>query len=345
MFNTDQKKHKVWVEKYRPTTIGEYVFRDEQHRRQVEQWIKDGDIHGHLLLSGPPGVGKTSLINLLINELKIDHGDICDINASKDNSVEVIRNKVINFVSTVPNGEYKVVILEEADRISPNGQDALKRTMEEYSMHCRFFITTNSPNKIIPALHSRVQNFHLEKVDEDDFKVRLAEILAAEEVEFDLERLDIYVAAFYPDLRKCINELQKNTQTNGDGSLELSLPKEEDKHDLNYMIRVVEAFKNGNISAGREILCKEAVADDFEQIYTFLYRNLEFWGKSEEQQNCALKIIRNGMVNHVVSADPEINLSATLVELEEVFRGAHRDILTVDLKELRDLIIAMLAKE
>ena len=165
----------LWVEKYRPKTIDEYVFRDEQQKKQVQQWIKEKTIP-HLLFSGNAGIGKTTLAKVLFNELEVNDLDILEINASRTNSVDDIRNTIINFVQMIPFGAYKVVLLDEADYLSPNAQAALRGVMEEYHTTSRFILTCNYPNRVIPALHSRCQGFHIERIDQTEFTTRVAKI-------------------------------------------------------------------------------------------------------------------------------------------------------------------------
>ena len=194
----------LWTEKYRPRTDSDYVFRDEEQRGQVQGWINSGAIP-HLLFSGAPGVGKTTLAKILINELEIDDYDVLEINASRENSIDTIRDKITGFVQTMPFGKFKVVLLDEADYISPNGQAALRGVMETYHASARFILTCNYPNRVIPALHSRCQGFHIEKVDQVEFTARMATVLVTEGVVFELDTLDTYVKATYPDLRKCLS--------------------------------------------------------------------------------------------------------------------------------------------
>ena len=200
----------LWVEKYRPKDVKGYVFRDEHQRKQVEQWIKDGTIP-HLLFSGNAGIGKTTLAKILLTQLEINDLDVLEINASRTNSVEDVRDKIVNFVQMIPFGAFKVVLLDEADYLSPNAQAALRGVMEEYHTTSRFILTCNYPNRIIPALHSRCQGFHIERIDQTEFTARVAEILIAEEITPDIDTLDTYVKATYPDLRKCINMVQMNS--------------------------------------------------------------------------------------------------------------------------------------
>ena len=153
----------LWVEQYRPNDVDGYVFRDEAQRTQVKQWIKEGSIP-HLLFSGAAGIGKTTLAKILINQLGIDEYDLLELNASRENNVDTVRDRITNFVQTMPFGKFKVVLLDEADYLSPNAQAALRGVMESYSETARFILTCNYPHKIIPALHSRCQGFHIEKV-------------------------------------------------------------------------------------------------------------------------------------------------------------------------------------
>jgi len=159
----------LWTEKYRPNDIDGYVFRDEEQKAQVKTWIDEGAIP-HLLFSGAPGVGKTTLAKILIKQLEIDDFDVLEINASRENSIDTIRDKITGFVQTMPFGDFKVVLLDEADYLSPNAQAALRGVMEEYHTTARFILTCNYPNRIIPALHSRCQGFHIAKIDQTLFE-------------------------------------------------------------------------------------------------------------------------------------------------------------------------------
>jgi len=257
----------LWVEKYRPATIDGYVFRDNHQKEQVQSWIKQGTIP-HLLFSGNAGIGKTTLAKILFNELEIQDLDILEINASRTNSVEDVRDKIVNFVQMIPFGDFKVVLLDEADYLSPNAQAALRGVMEEYHTTARFILTCNYPNRIIPALHSRCQGFHIERVDVTEFTARVATILVEENVEFDLDTLDTFVKATYPDLRKCINTVQMN-------SLEgkLHTPEKGDTGEADYKIEMVELFKKGKIAEARKLVCGQARPEEMEEIYRWLYDN------------------------------------------------------------------------
>jgi DNA polymerase III delta prime subunit len=303
---------KLWTEQYRPTDISSYVFRDDSQRKQVTGWIKSGAIP-HLLFSGAAGVGKTTLAKILITALDIDQYDVLEINASRENSVDSIRDKVTGFVSTLPFGEFKIVLLDEADYMSPNGQAALRGVMETYHDTARFILTCNYPHKVIPALHSRCQGFHIDKIDPTEFTARVAHIMLEESVEFELDVLDNYVKATYPDLRKCINLLQMNSTTG-----KLVSPHSEDAGVSDYKIDMVELVKKGQYRQARELVCSQIRVDEIDDMYRWMYDNLELWSDNPDGMDKAILIIRKGLVNHTLAADPEINLSATLIELSQI---------------------------
>jgi len=298
----------LWVEKYRPKTLQGYVFRDDHQRKQAQTWIKEKSIP-HLLFSGSAGIGKTTMAKILINELEIPEYDVLEINASRTNSVDEVRNKITNFVQMIPFGPFKVVLLDEADYLSPNAQAALRGVMEEYHSTARFILTCNYPNRIIPALHSRCQGYHIEKIDQTEFTARVATILVDENIEFQLDTLDNYVKATYPDLRKCINMVQQNTS---DGILHS--PSKGDEGEADWKFDMVELFKAGKITEARKLLCGKLRAEEMEEVYRWLYDNLEIFG-SEEKQDTAVLIIKQGLVDHTLVADPEINLAAVLIKL------------------------------
>jgi replication factor C small subunit len=302
----------LWVEQYRPKDVDGYVFRDEAQREQVKQWIKEGTIP-HLLFSGAAGIGKTTLAKILISALGIDTYDVLEINASRENNVDNVRNNITNFVSTMPFGSFKIVLLDEADYLSPNAQAALRGVMEEYTQTARFILTCNYPHKIIPALHSRCQGFHIEKVDHTEFTARAATILVTEGVDFDIDTLDSYVKATYPDLRKCLNLLQMNTV---DGKLKS--PSESNSGTADYKLAMVDLFKAGKIREARTLLCSQARPEEMEEIFRWMYDNLELFAKTEEQKDDAIIAIRKGAANASLVADQEINLSATLTELMQI---------------------------
>jgi DNA polymerase III delta prime subunit len=303
----------LWVEQYRPNTVDGYVFVDDAQRQQVQQWIKDGSIP-HLMLSGSAGTGKTTLAKLLINQLGVDQYDVMYANGSKDaRKVEWV-DKLINFCQTMPFGKFKIVLIDEADYMNINSvQPALRNLMEDYSQTVRFILTCNFPSKILPPIHSRCQGFHIAKTDHTEFTARVATILVTEGVEFDLDTLDSYVKATYPDLRKCLNLVQPNSQTG-----KLVTPSAADKSMRDWKLDCVELFKAGKVREARTLLCQSSTPEESDEIFRWMYDNLDLFGGTAEQQDQAIVVIRNGIVNIPLIADQEINLSATLIELAQI---------------------------
>ena len=305
----------LWVEKYRPKILKEFVVRDDAQRQQIASWIKEGAIP-HLLLSGRPGIGKTTLAKILFNELNVSSYDILEINASRERGIDEVRDRVTSFIQIMPFGAFKYVLLDEADYITPIGQAALRGVMEEYHTTARFILTCNYPNRVIPALHSRCQGFHMETIDKNEFTARVAEILIAEKIEPDLEILDTYVKAIYPDLRKCINMVQMNCR---DGKL--MPPTQGDAGQQDYRLKMVELFKVGKINEARKLVCSQARPEECEEIYRWLYDNLEIISKEDELQDKAVLIIKQGLVDHSFVADPEINLASVMIKLARLSNG------------------------
>ena len=232
-------------------------------------------------------------------------------NGSKDaRKVEWI-DKLIGFCSTMPFGKFKVVLIDEADYMNINSvQPALRNLMEDYSESVRFILTCNYPNKIMPALHSRCQGFHIDKTDITEFTARVATVLVTEGVEFDLDTLDSYISSTYPDLRKCLNLVQPNSTTG-----KLIKPSENDRAISDWRLNAVDLFKSGQINEGRKLICSQASQEDMDSTYRWFYDNLQLWSKTPEGQDKAIIIIRNALVNVPMVADQEINLSACLSEL------------------------------
>ena len=305
-------KNQLWVEKYRPNSVSDYVFTDNRLKQQVEGWISDGMIP-HLLLSGDPGTGKTTLAKVLINELGVEDYDVLEINASRENGVDIVRNKIGTFSQTMPFGKFKVILLDEADYTSAEFQAALRNDMEAYADTVRFILTCNYEHKIIPALReSRCHKVHISKPDRTEFTARAATVLVNEGIDFDLDVLDSYVRVSYPDLRKCLNQLQVNSSS---GKLIAPLAQGSSEHEL--LIEATQLFKSGKVLEGRQQLMQYIALypTRIEDTYKWMYDNLDLWGKEQERKDASIIVIRNGLAQLPLVGIPEISLAATLVEL------------------------------
>jgi replication factor C small subunit len=303
----------LWTEKYRPQSIDGYVFTDPAQREQIEYFVKEKSVP-HLLFTGPAGTGKTTLAKILVNSLDIDPYDFLQVNASRDNGVDFLKSKIEGFVSTMPFGDLKIVLLDEADYLSHNAQAILRGLMETYQSQARFILTANLAHKIINPLKSRCQQIIIDKTDMTEFTARAATVLVTEGVEFDLDSLDSYVRATYPDLRKCLNLLQSNSVS---GTLTIAKSNNNDS-TTDYKLEVVELFKKGKIREARILFCSHTSADECEGVFTWMHQNLDLWSESLEGQDEAIKIIRKGAATHSLVTDHEINLSATFVELSQI---------------------------
>lgn len=311
------KTFDIWVEKYRPNTLDGYVFKDESMREQIEDWIKNPQGKKipipHILLTGSPGTGKTTLARMLVHELGVSKGDVLEINASRESNVETVRSKIVNFCETWPIGDYKVLILDEMDGFSAQAQMILRAEVERHSDSARFIMTANYANKIIPALHSRFQSFHIDSLDTEAFMTRAIEILIAEDVQFEPDDLGKFVEASYPDLRKCINLLDQHT-VNG----VLKPIKDAGSSSLDYMDEFVTLFMAKKYLEARQLICSSVTATDFEDVYRYFYRHLDLFSNTVEGQNTALVLIARALRDHSLVADPEINLAALCVELSQI---------------------------
>ena len=305
-------KNKLWVEKYRPQKLSDYIFQDKQTEKIINQMVNSNSIP-HLLFSGVAGTGKTSLSKIIVNSLDVDPSDILLINASDENSVEVMRDKIKNFISTAAFGDYKIVQLEEADFLSLNAQATLRQFMEEYANTTRFILTCNFEYKIMDAIRSRSQHFHFKAFDKNDIAERLALMLTNENIKFSLTSLDRFITVGYPDLRKIINMIQQNSV---DG--ELKSPIHESTNDYKYQL--LDLLEGDDWVTIRKLLCSSVSPDEWEDVYRFLYQNLNKSKKFSKEKiwEEGIVIIADHLYKNAFVSDKEINFAAMVIRLANI---------------------------
>jgi len=306
-------KHVLWVEKYRPTTLDGYIFHDNSHKKAFQQMVETKTIP-HLLLSGVQGSGKTTIAQILIKELNVDSSDILLINASDDNSVDFMRDRIKSFITTFAIGEFKVIQLEEADYLTHNAQAVLRKYMEDPNCPARFILTCNYENKIMPAIKSRAQQFRFKATDRNDIAEFAATILLKEKIEFSIDLLDKYIAVGYPDIRKIINLLQQNTI---DGKMQ-SLVAESEAGD--YKFKLLDLINKDDWSGARSLACANVATEEWEDLYRFLYENLDKSEKFSKKDNweAGIVVITDHLYKNAVIADQEMNGAAMFIRLSQV---------------------------
>ena len=303
--NMSEIKNTLWVEKYRPSTLDSYI--GNQHlRSKVKVYIESGDLP-HLLLYGRAGTGKTTLAKLLVNNIDCDY---LYINASDENSVDVVREKVKNFASTLGFADMKVIILDECDYITPNAQAALRNLMETFSKSCRFILTCNYVERIIDPIQSRCQSFQIIPPDRKEVAVHLNNILTKESVTSDIEDIVTIVNSGFPDLRRVINAAQRQVV---DGKLVID---EGMSIQNDYKLQVLEILKTqdkkNSFKNIRQLLADSKVTD-FSDLFRLLFDTVDDWGRGHVAE-CILLLAQYQQSDAVV-VDKEINIMAMFTEI------------------------------
>jgi len=308
-----QDKHKLWVEKYRPSAIEDYIFHDGHQRASFEVMIANKTIP-HLLLSGVQGSGKTTIARILISAMELDNSDVLKINASRENTVEVVREKIQSFVSTFAMSDFKIVYLEEADYITLNGQAVMRNIMEQYSNHVRFLLTCNYAHRIMPAIVSRCQHFHFKAPPKAEVASYCYEILGRERINFSDATLIKYITHGYPDIRKIVNSLQQNSSTG-----ELLDPKLEGAAG-DWKFQLIDMIEQNKWNEARKLVCASVDGEEWVELYRFLYENLRRGLKFQDTAKWeeGILTIAKHLYQHGVVADPEINAAAMFISLGQL---------------------------
>jgi DNA polymerase III delta prime subunit len=306
----ERLEHSLWVERYRPTKLENYIG-NEHLKSKVDVYLKSGDMP-HLLLFGRAGTGKTTLAKMLVNSIECDY---LYINASDENSVDTVRNKVRNFASTIGFKDMKIIILDECDYITPNAQAALRNLMETFSKHCRFILTCNFVERIIDPIQSRCQSFQIVPPSKKEVAVHLHNILTEEEVACKMDDVVSLVNAGYPDIRRVINSAQRQVV---DGMLVID---EQALMENDYKLTLIEILKNDNKKDAfkkiRKLLADSKVTD-FSDGFRLLYDTLDDWASGHTAE--AILTLAEGQRDDIVVVDKEINFMATMVKLLTIIK-------------------------
>ena len=306
----EKLEHSLWVEKYRPTSLDTYIG-NEHLKSKVSVYLESGDLP-HLLLYGKAGTGKTTLAKILVNNIECDY---MYINASDENSVDTVRTKVRGFASTMGFKDYKIIILDECDYITPNAQAALRNLMETFSKHCRFILTCNFVERIIDPIQSRCQSFQVIPPSKKEVAIHMTNILKEEDVVSKMDDIAGLVNAGYPDIRRVINSCQRQVV---DGLLVV------DKQSLvesDYKMKLLEIIKKESkkdaFKSVRKLLADSQVTD-FAELYKLMYDEVDSYGTGHIAE-CILIIAKYQLSDGQV-VDKEINAMAMIIELLGVIK-------------------------
>ena len=273
--------------------------------------MDSGDLP-HLLLFGKAGTGKSTLAKLLVNNIDCDY---LYINASDENNVETVRSKVKNFASTMGFKDYKVIILDECDYITPNAQAALRNLMETFSKHCRFILTCNFVERIIDPIQSRCQSFQVIPPNKQDVAQHLHNILTKENVSYQRKDLGVLVNSGYPDIRRVINGAQRQS-IGGELSIDKQSIVEND-----YKMKLLEILKTQdkkNAFKNIRQLMDDSKVTDFADLFRILYDEVDTYGRGHVAE-CILVIAKYELSDAQV-VDKEINAMAMLIEILQIVK-------------------------
>ncbi len=300
------KEHYVWPEKYRPDSLEGYVG-NEHFVEKMEMWLKEGDVP-HLLLYGPAGTGKTTAAKIIVNNINCDY---LFINASDENSVDTIRNKLKGFAASVGFSDLNIAVLDEADWVTPQGQAALRNLMEVFSKTCRFILTANYRERIIEPIQSRCQQFEVVPPSRKEAAIHVASILKKEGVIFKPTDLKMLVDAHYPDLRQIINDAQ-NHSMEGELKIEAREIAESDYKTKLMQVLVGDKKPKQKFTAARQVVA-DAKVRDYSPLYRLLFDRVDEVCPNNISE--AILAIAEGQVNDPQVVDHEICLMATLINI------------------------------
>jgi len=306
-----KREHSLWVEKYRPQTLAEYVG-NETVKETIQQYLDNNDIP-HLLLHGKAGTGKTTLAKLIVNTIKCDS---MIINASDENNVDTVRNKVKNFASSMGFAGFKIIILDEFDYMTPNAQAILRNLMETFSKHCRFILTCNYHEKIIDPIKSRCQTFAITPPTKKDVAIQVTRILDAENIKYDLKNVADIISSYYPDIRRILNTCQLQS-AKGELKVDHQIMVES-----NFQTKLVDLLKANDDKRNMFMNIRQAVADnrlnDYSEMYSMLYDKVDEYASGNTAN--VILTIAEGISKDALVVDKEIVFMSTIIQILNIIK-------------------------
>jgi DNA polymerase III delta prime subunit len=308
---TTKTENTLWVEKYRPQTLKDYIGNDLL-KEKVQSYLDNNDVP-HLLLYGKAGTGKTTLAKIIAQTIECD---MMVINASDENNVETVRNKVKNFASGAGFKGFKIIILDEFDYMTPNAQAILRNLMETFSRHTRFILTCNYHEKIIEPILSRCQTFAVNPPSKKEVAVHVTEILNKEGIRFDIKDVADIISSFYPDIRRVMNTCQLQSSK---GELKV------DKQTIlqaDFKNKIVDLLASGEEKRNAYMQIRQIVGDnkvnDFAELYTALYERLDDYAAGNTA-NVILELAQ-GQFRDALVIDKEICFMATIIAIINIIK-------------------------
>lgn len=302
------------TEKYRPKSLNDLVFVNKTFETKMKEWCSKKELDTHLLLYGAPGLGKSSSINVLLNELNIE--DVMIINGSDKTGIDDTR-KVIDYASIPPmNSNFKIVVFEEFEKLSPQAQDSLKFVLDNYDKWCKFIFTTNNISKVSEPILTRCQQFNFNTLDLEGFIKRIIEILSQENISFTQDVLSEYVNKFYPSLRSCLNAITQNIDNNSLKPFSNDTLIVMDKFD-----DILKNFNKMDLLTLKKKLAETIPFEEYESLYQYFYNHLEEITTNKIYWDNIIKIIAEYLYRNNFVAFPDINFASCIIEIKHLINS------------------------